>query len=241
MNEPISEINVLKLRLIDTQKVFALVKYLNKVGHDSNNHVSTVSAGLQLSRAKFDPSEPLYKIVDRSLECTNKIAKTFKDFQMFKQFNKLQTYPFVLSGLILEAIELVMFKHSGKQIIIDFSADTGNFKIDGDYSQLLQVLFHALENSIEASEDHGKIAVSVHKEMWSQKSGVCIEIKDWGKGLPEIIKVQLFQPFATTKMTSGSGLGLFLINSIVGEHKGEVSFDSDDGCTNLKIFLPLTE
>lgn len=241
MTEPISEINVLKLRLIDTQKVFALVKYLNKIGHDSNNHVSTVSAGLQLSKAKIDPAEPLYRIVERSLECTNKIAKTFKDFQMFKQFNKLQTYPFTLSALILESIELVTFKHTGKQITIDFSAETADFKINADYSQLLQVLFHALENSIEASEIHGKISILVQKEKLDSKSGVSIEINDSGKGLSEIIKVQLFQPFATTKMNNSSGLGLYLINSIVQEHGGSVTLESDSTGTKMKIFLPVKE
>lgn len=241
MNDSISEINALKLRLIDSQKVFALVKYLNKVGHDSNNQVSTVSAGLQLSKSKLDPSEPLYRIVERSLDCTNRIARTFKDFQMFKQFNKLQTTPFILSVLILEAIELVMFKHSAKGIAISFSPETADIKIIADYSQMLQVLFHALENSIEASDAEGKISVLVSREIRESGSGVTIEISDWGKGLPEIIRAQLFQPFATTKMTSGSGLGLYLIHSIAAEHRGEVVFDTENSCTKLKIFLPLTE
>jgi signal transduction histidine kinase len=51
---------------------------------------------------------------------------------------------------------------------------------------------------------------------------VVIEVLDNGPGIAESVRERLFQPYATSKV-GGTGLGLALVQRIVGEHGGVVS------------------
>jgi two-component system, cell cycle sensor histidine kinase and response regulator CckA len=67
-----------------------------------------------------------------------------------------------------------------------------------------------------------------------------IGISDSGPGIPEEIKTRLFEPFATTKAGSHSGLGLSIVHSIVKALNGTISCESEPGKgTTFRIGLPI--
>jgi two-component system NtrC family sensor kinase len=75
-------------------------------------------------------------------------------------------------------------------------------------------------------------------------TGISLVISDNGPGIPHEIRKQVFEPFFTTKELKGSGLGLWLSNTIVTKHDGSLRFRS---CTELgrsgtcfRLFLPLS-
>ena len=68
-----------------------------------------------------------------------------------------------------------------------------------------------------------------------------IRIKDNGNGIPKKIRDDLFKPFFTTKPAGkGTGLGLSIsYDIVVHEHKGELLFETEEGCyTEFIIRLP---
>jgi signal transduction histidine kinase len=68
--------------------------------------------------------------------------------------------------------------------------------------------------------------------------GVAVSIRDTGPGLDEAVRARLFQPFASTKAT-GLGLGLAISRSIIENHGGRLSADSNpDGGTVFSFTLP---
>jgi CheY-like chemotaxis protein len=68
-----------------------------------------------------------------------------------------------------------------------------------------------------------------------------LSISDNGSGIPDDIKSSIFEPFFSTKgRNKGTGLGLTIVNNIVKQHKGLISFDSElDKGTTFKIYLPV--
>jgi signal transduction histidine kinase len=67
-----------------------------------------------------------------------------------------------------------------------------------------------------------------------------ITIKDDGPGIPEEIKLRLFEPFATTKNDNHSGLGLSIVHSLVKTLKGTISCESAVGKgTTFVVALPI--
>ncbi len=118
----------------------------------------------------------------------------------------------------------------------------------GDADQLLQVFQNLLKNAAEAVEK-GRGIIRIRT---SYKSGVKfaisgtkretlplqIEFIDNGKGIPENIANDVFEPFVSSK-ANGTGLGLSLVSKIVTNHGGLVECNALDTGTAFILRLPI--
>jgi signal transduction histidine kinase len=70
---------------------------------------------------------------------------------------------------------------------------------------------------------------------------VNIKVKDSGPGIPDAMSETIFDPFFTTKgEDQGTGLGLYIVRSIIDEHGGKVRLAPSDGMgAEFHIELPL--
>lgn len=110
-----------------------------------------------------------------------------------------------------------------------------NVLITGDSSKLHQVLLNLLLNASEACADGDKVLVSLSK---SGNGGGRLIVSDSGQGISDVDQIRIFEPFYTTK-SSGSGLGLAVVKSIIDEHHGTISVESKKGDgTRFTIDIP---
>ena len=65
-----------------------------------------------------------------------------------------------------------------------------------------------------------------------------IDIIDHGAGIAPAIKDVLFEPFISDK-AEGSGLGLALVASVIADHNGVITVESQPGLTHFQILLPM--
>ena len=108
--------------------------------------------------------------------------------------------------------------------------------IPGLAGELNQVWTNLLDNAIDAIEDGGEIEI----ETGRQGDWVVVRITDDGDGIPEDIRSRVFEPFFTTKAVGeGTGLGLDIVQRIVAQHEGEISFESEPDRTAFSIRLPM--
>ena len=91
-------------------------------------------------------------------------------------------------------------------------------------------------NASHAIESKGEIRVCVTHE----KESIKISIKDNGSGIKQSNLKSLFDPFFTTKpVGKGTGLGLYIVHSIIEEHNGRIFIESVLGKgTEIMIHLP---
>lgn len=103
--------------------------------------------------------------------------------------------------------------------------------------ELNQVWTNLLDNAIDAMNGKGKIEIGTAVE----GNRVLIEITDNGGGIPLEIQARVFEQFFTTKEAGkGTGLGLDIARRIiVGQHKGDIRFDSKPGETRFQVRLPI--
>lgn len=153
---------------------------------------------------------------------------------------------------IFKTIEAVI-----KELKPAFEASSINLSLKGEnlYSKTFQmdietILVNLLTNAYTAALLKGgerKVAVKVEREDLNGISGYSFSVADTGPGIAKEFEQRIFDPlFSTKKVGSnesksiGTGLGLTIVNSIVGELEGKISFSKDAELkgANFKIWLP---
>ena len=111
--------------------------------------------------------------------------------------------------------------------------------VEGDRSWLERMLLNLLDNAIKYTPDGGRITVRL-----KAASDVTLEVEDNGIGLSPADAHRVFERFFrvdTPQATapSGAGLGLSLVQWIVGQHRGSVGVRSTPGAgATFSVHLP---
>jgi len=101
--------------------------------------------------------------------------------------------------------------------------------IDGDPSQIQQVLINLVGNAFDAMRDTPPSGRKVEIATTYNGDGtICVAVRDYGSGIPELTPERLFEQFFTTK-EQGLGMGLAIVRSIVEAHGGSIAAENADG------------
>ncbi len=114
--------------------------------------------------------------------------------------------------------------------------------VQGDATQLLQVLANLVRNAVDAIADEGEVRVDARLDADGDERLV-LTVADTGHGMPPEVIARLWEPFFTTKEAGrGTGLGLVMVAAIVRAHGGTIAAESD-GATGSRftIALPVLE
>lgn len=121
------------------------------------------------------------------------------------------------------------------QIKVNFQDELKKLLIDCEESKIKQVFINLIKNSIEAMDDGGVIHITIH----SDGEYATLRFTDNGCGIPENVLMKIGNAFYTTK-EKGTGLGLMVCHSIIKDHGGKLSFESEEGKgTTAEINLPI--
>lgn len=102
---------------------------------------------------------------------------------------------------------------------------------------IYRLVYNLVENAIKYNRMDGTVTVSVTEE----NDRTCIQVEDTGNGIPEELKVRVFDPFfrvdkSRSRALGGVGLGLALVHEIVRVHDGEVTIkDNTVGGTTFEV------
>ena len=89
---------------------------------------------------------------------------------------------------------------------------------------ITQVILNLFYNAIEAMDTEGTLTIQTE---YIPKTGVVhVRVQDDGPGIPSEDIPMLFDPFYTTKQ-KGTGLGLYISQKILAEHRGSIEVDAD--------------
>ncbi len=115
-----------------------------------------------------------------------------------------------------------------------------NTYINGDVNSLVQVINNMISNAIQAYNGEPEKNIDLIVDLYDNNH-VVLSVKDYGPGLPDIVKDKLFKEMITTKGKNGTGLGLYMSYSTIKAHfNGNVTVESEKGKgTTFNIILPL--
>ena len=111
--------------------------------------------------------------------------------------------------------------------------------------ELRQVFANVISNSVDAMPRGGRLRVRIREsKLWNNAAaaGIKVVVADTGEGIPQHLQRTIFEPFVTTKQSTGTGLGLWVSEGIVKKHNGQITFrssvDPAHQGTAVSIFFP---
>jgi signal transduction histidine kinase len=111
--------------------------------------------------------------------------------------------------------------------------------VDGDYTQLDQVLTNLLENAARHAPLGSIVRVTATRR---GASVVEVRVADEGIGVPPYLRTRVFEPFRREEGSRSSGVGLAICKAIVEAHGGTIAIeDTPGGGATFVCTLPVRE
>ena len=215
------------------------------IAHEIKNPLVSIKTFAQLLPEKYEDQEfrnSFFRLASGEIDRINTLVEHLLNLAKPRE---IQFQPVHVSSLAKEVLDLLGGEFHKKRIKIDFFFSEAEPMVSGDHKQIKQVLLNLLKNAIDSvSEEFGFISVSVFSGKnpppgfeEKENSGIFLEIRDNGKGIPPSQLQSIFDPFFSTK-ESGTGLGLSISHKIITDHGGEIWVRSKPGETVFLICLP---
>ncbi len=234
------------------QKMESIGRLAGGIAHDLNNLLVPVIGYCEIlakdtcevdSRAEF-----LNNIYEAGLRARNLVRQLL----VFSRKQPVQMKTVDLAAVVTgfeKFLCRVIRENVGLCIVVEDEV----LPINADPNQIEQVLMNLTVNASDAMPSGGRLMVEVRKEsihilrkMIQGDLGIgeyaVLSIVDNGVGMDDETRVNIFEPFFSTKGTEGTGLGLATVYGIVKQHGGNIEVNSvlKEG-TVFKVYFPLIE
>ncbi len=226
----------LRNQLTQADKLAAVGKLAAGVAHEINNPLTGVLAFAEDMLEDFEVGsghhDDLKVIIRETLRCRD-IVKHLLDFARQEDPRLEEISP---NKIVDRAMSLISRLPQFRNISIVQKLQEDIPNIQGDPSQLQQVILNFMLNASDAMDEKGEIIIETRLD---KKRGNClITVTDEGPGVPEDIVERVFEPFFSTKGTNG--LGLAVSWGIIERHGGTIAVGnrSDKQGAMFQIIIP---
>jgi PAS domain S-box-containing protein len=229
--------------LRQSEKLSTAGRLAASIAHEINNPLAAVTNSIYLAlqdKTLNSDTRAFLEMADQELARVAHI--TTQSLKFHKQ--SVSPEDADLGSLMRSALALFAPRFKSKQMTVRVEAEPGtSVRCLGD--DVRQVFTNLLSNSLDATADQGRIRIRIRKaHAWTgdRTPGVRIVIGDTGSGVPAAIRQRIFEPFISTKLETGIGLGLWISDAIVKKHNGRVHLRSSTAHarhgTVISLFLP---
>lgn len=229
--------------LIRSSKLESLGVLAGGIAHDFNNLLTGIIGNASLARMLCSPEDRVYKRLTELEDASLRAKDLTQQLLTFAKGGVPIKKTTSIASLLRDSITFAM---RGSNVTCDLSIPEDLNPVEIDEGQITQVIHNLIINADQAMTKGGFIKVSAENISISISSGlpvqdgeyVKITVSDTGIGIPRENLIRIFDPYFTTKV-EGNGLGLATVYSIIKNHGGYITVESEVGAgTTFYIYLP---
>lgn len=212
------------------------------IAHDFNNLLTAIFGNITLAKMHANRQSEVYMRLEESEKATQRARDLTHQLLTFSRGGAPVKKTISVQEMVKESANFIL---RGSNVKCEFLFPADLWLVEADEGQVSQVLNNLIINAAHAMYDGGTVQVYcgnvfVDRDDLSLTKGkyVLISIMDHGFGIPKEHLSKIFDPYFTTKQ-KGSGLGLSTTYSIVKNHGGHITVESDKGIgTTFQVYLP---
>ncbi len=225
----------LEARLRESQRLESLGLLAGGVAHDFNNLLVGILGNAELAVERAGKDTVLRESLEEVQRAGARAAGLVKQILAFAGRERIASERMDLRALVDETLDLLR-RALPQRAKIDWLAPAEPVEVEGDATQLRQVLMNLVTNACEAlPAEGGHVSVRVTR---AESGEVALDVSDTGCGVEPAALAKIFDPFFTTK-GAGRGLGLAVAHGVVRAHGGSVAVDSAPGRgARMRVLLP---
>lgn len=249
INTDITQRKKLEQQFLRSQRMESVGTLAGGIAHDLNNVLAPIMMAIEM--LKMDEKNPMRLGVLSTIEASAKrgadMVRQVLSFARGVEGQKLEVHV----GPLISEIEKIIQETFIKSIRIRSELPENLWTVEGDSTQLHQVLLNLCVNARDAMPEGGSLTLSASNQRLDEafvglnldaKKGpyVVIQVEDSGIGMTPEVMSRIFDPFFTTKeMGKGTGLGLSTTQAIIKSHGGFIRVYSELGRgTKFWVYLP---
>ncbi|MEJ7860444.1 MAG: HAMP domain-containing sensor histidine kinase [Pyrinomonadaceae bacterium] len=208
--------------------------FLNAVTHELKTPIASIHLYLETLKTRSVTEEKKQEFYDVMIADTNRLLNTVEQVLQASQARErkqlLNISEIEPAGLLRDCVDIVRRRYNLNKDTIAFEDLSGGAKILGDTAELQAVFTNLLDNAVKYSGD-AVAKISVELKIADKKS-LEIRINDEGIGIPPDQLKRIFRRFYrvpgfVAHKAKGTGLGLFIVQTIVKKHKGKIFAKSE--------------
>lgn len=249
INTDVTERKLIEKQLLRAQRMESIGTLAGGIAHDLNNVLAPILMGVDLLKqeekelGRLDTLATVESSARRGADMVRQLLTFAKGVDSRKGRVRIKD--------LIKEVEKLVSETFPKDILLQLEVAADLHTVEGDRTQLHQVLLNLCVNARDAMPHGGRLTLRAHNftvdetfasRQLDAKTGlyVCLQVEDTGSGMSPDVLERIFEPFFTTKEPgSGTGLGLPTTQTIVRGHGGFIQVASAIGKgTTFKVYLP---
>jgi PAS domain S-box-containing protein len=241
----------LEAQLRQSQRMEAIGTLAGGIAHDFNNILGVMLGYTEMALYSMQEDSDLKRKLQQILKAGQRGKDLVSQILAFSRPGKPERKPVKISAIIKETLRMLRATMP-TTVELDLEVDEEHDAVQGDPTQIHQVLLNLCANASHAMRDKGGVlevslqpvdldeAAAAQYHDLAPGPYVRVKIKDTGHGMDKEVMERIFDPFFTTKAPGeGTGMGLAVVHSIIKAHGGMITVQSEPGVgTEFQIFLP---
>ena len=232
------KLKIYREQLFHAEKLSSIGKLSASIAHEINNPLFGIRNVLERTKMCIPMEDTDEKFIDMAISETDRIAKLTRRLNKFFSPTQEDKEPVQIHQILEEIMLLIQKELKDREIRLNIDYCQTPPEVMAVPDQIKQIALNLVQNAMEALPETGG---EIHLTTRHQGSHLYFKVKDNGIGMDEETQKEIFEPFFTTKSKEGgTGLGLWVTQSIVQSHGGTIEADSQPGKgTTFTVCLPI--
>jgi signal transduction histidine kinase len=219
-------------------------QFLAVLAHELRNPLAAIRMASQsINVADPEPGDPARwsHVIERQVAQLSRLIDDLVDVsRITRGAISLQRQPMDLSAILAEAVEASRATVEERQHTLTVEVPDGAQMVNGDAARLVQIVSNLLHNSSKFTPKGGQISVAMARS----DGDIVLKVTDNGIGIDPALVPKIFEMFSQVgrpldRPSSGLGIGLALVRTLVELHGGSVTAQSEGRGTGTTVTVRL--
>lgn len=220
-------------------------EFIANISHELRTPMTTISGFADGILDGTIPKEDEEKYLRSIRDETRRLSRLVRDMLDVSQMRARAADPskrtvFDLTELVLQTLLSFESRATKKGLDVDPQLPDNHIMVRADKDAITQVIYNLLDNAVKFAHEGTCITLRLYKD----NGKAYVSVKDVGETIPPDDLPFIFDRFHKSDRsrsldTTGVGLGLYLVKSIINSHDDDIAVRSEDGVTEFVFTLAL--